>query len=270
MVTDLPLPDHGFASPHRPGTLLGVKSALLALTLQLSALAWIVALVVDSGPLEAVPALLVGVGLLSMSTVATVGMIVVGGRWSHRLGLVALAVGWIVAVIRPIDVWWIVAVVLGAAALVALLSPGLTRNIRKLPSASGPSPRAITPPLILLAAPCVLGFLGNDATVWAILIVGLAAPSVALLYSRVLPGGLLAIRLIWPLMAVAMAPAMGWWAGSASVLMGVTVGVLSWHRSVRASYHPPQEEGSMYPIPPELAPGEVLDAANIDDRGRPK
>ncbi len=247
-----------------------MKSAVLALTVQVAALAWVVALLVDTGPLEAVPALLVGVGLLSMSTVATVGMIVVGGRWSHRLGLAALGVGTVIAIIRPVDFWWILAVALTGVSLIALLSPTLTGSIRKLPSASGPPPRAVTPPLILLAAPCVLGFLGNDAAVWAILIVGLAAPNVALFYSRVLPGGLLAIRLIWPLLAVGLAPAMGWPAGTASVVMGVAVAFLSWHGSVKASYHPPQEVGTMFPIPPELTPTEVLDAAELDERGRPK
>lgn len=250
------------------GRLQVVRRPLLTGTVQLAALSWVTAIVVDSTPLSAAPAFLVGLGLLAMSTVALVGMIVSGGRWAHRLGLTALAAGVVLAVIRPIDFFWVLSVVITTAALVALLSPTLLASIRKLPSASGPPPRAITPPLILLATPAILGFLGNDATVWALLVVGVSAPNVAFLYSRVIPGGLIALRLLWPAMALAMSPWLGWLAGAAAAIMAVTVAVISWDDSVKASYHPPREVGSTFPIPPELAPKEVLDAAEIDDQGR--
>ncbi|HEX6222477.1 MAG TPA: hypothetical protein VF115_15405 [Acidimicrobiia bacterium] len=247
-----------------------MRTAFAVASIQLAALAWTLAILVDTSPLETAPALLVGLGLLAMSTVAMVGMIAVGGRWAHRLGLIAIASMVALAIIRPIDLFWGVAVGLTALSSMALLSPVVTRSIRRLPSASGPPPRAITPPLILLATPAVLGFLGNAAAPWALLVVGIAAPNVAWLYSRVLPGGLLAIRMIWPALAIALAPWMGWWAGTASVVMAAAVAVLSWHKSVKASYHPPREVGTAYPIPPELTPKEVLDAAEIDDRGRRK
>lgn len=245
-----------------------MRRPLLAGTVQLAALSWVVAIVVDSTPLSAAPAFLVGLGLLAMSTVALVGMVVSGGRWAHRLGVTALGFGAILAVIRPIDFMWVVSVVISATALVALLSPTLMGSIRKLPSASGPPPRAVASPLLLLATPAVLGFLGNDATVWALLVVGVSAPNVAFLYSRVIPGGLIAIRLLWPAMALALSPWLGWLAGVAAAILAVTVAALSWDASVKASYHPPREVGSTFPIPPELAPKEVLDAAEIDDTGR--
>lgn len=241
---------------------------LLAGTTLLAALGWIVALIVDPGPLEWAPALLYGVGLLAMATVATVGMVVVGGRWAHRLGLVSIGFGLALALIRPIDVWWVFAVGLTGLATVALLSPGLTGGIRRLPSASGPPPRAIAPPLILLAAPCVLGLAGNEATPWALLVVGLSAPSFAFAYSRVIPGGLLGVRLVWPVMTLALSPLLGLWGGITAAVLAVVVGGASWHRAVKASYHPPVEAGTTFPIPPELAPREVLDAADIDDTGR--
>jgi len=247
-----------------------VRTALAVATIQLASLAWTVALLVDATPLDRASALLVGLGILSMSTVAMIGMIAVGGRWAHRLGLFDIGFMTALAVVRPIDAIWVVAVVLTAVSLFGLLSPVVTQSIRKLPSASGPPPRAITPPLLLLATPAILGLLGNAAEPWALLIVGIAAPNVAWLYSRVIPGGLLAVRLIWPVLAVVLAPWMGWLAGTASVAIAVAVGVASWHKSVKASYHPPREVGTAYPIPPELTPKEVLDAAEIDDRGRRK
>ncbi len=241
----------------------------MTLTVQLSALSWVLAIVIDSSPLSTGPAFLVGLGLLTMSTVSLVGMVVSGGRWSHRLGLTTLAFTVVLAIIRPIDIVWVISVALTALALVALLSPTLTTSIRKLPSASGPPPRAIAPPLILLATPCILGFLGNEATTWALLVVGISAPNAAFLYSRVLPGGLLAIRLLWPALALALSPLLGWVAGVAAALIALVVAAASWDESVKASYHPPREQGSALPIPPELAPKEILDAAEIDDTGRP-
>jgi hypothetical protein len=247
-----------------------VKGSVLAVTVQLAAISWVAAIVVDNSPFTAAPAFLIGLGLLAMSTVSFVGMVVSGGRWAHRLGIVALGFGAVLAVLRPIDFMWLASVALTALALVALHSPTLMGSIRKLPSASGPPPRAITPPLILLATPCILGFLGNDATVWALLVVGISAPNVAFLYSRVIPGGLIAIRLVWPAMALALSPLLGWAAGMAAATIAVAVAWIAWDDSVKASYHPPREVGTTFPIPPELAPKEVLDAAEIDESGRPK
>jgi hypothetical protein len=247
-----------------------VKTALLVITTQIATLAWIVALLIDPSPLEQAPALLTGLGLLGMSTVAKVGMIVVNGRWAHRLGLLTMTFTMVLAIIRLIDFLWFVALALSTVAIVALLSPTVTGGIRKRPSASGPPPRAVTPPLLLLVAPVLLGLAGNGAQPWALLVVGLSAPSVALLYSRVVPGGLLALRAVWPLLAIGLSPWLGWWAGSISAALAIAVAVTSWHQSVRASYHPPQEAGTTFPIPPELAPSEVLDAAQIDETGRPK
>lgn len=240
---------------------------MLAVTVQLATLVWVIAIIVDSSPFATASAFLIGLGLLAMSTVSFVGMVVSSGRWAHRLALVALAFSAILSIVRPIDPIWFVGVALTAVALVALLSPTLTRSIRRLPSASGPPPRAITPPLILLATPCVLGFLGNDSTAWALLVVGISAPNVAFLYSRVLPGGLIALRLVWPAMALALSPLLGWAAGVAAAVIAVAVALIAWDDSVKASYHPPREVGTTFPIPPELAPKEVLDAADIDDTG---
>lgn len=247
-----------------------MKTPLLAAATLASALIWTVALVVENSPFDPAPALLIGVGMLVTATVATVGMIVAHGRWAHRLGLASVGVGVILALVREIDPMWVAATVATGLSLVALLSPPLTRSIRGLPSASGPPPRAIAPAVVLLLTPVVLGFAGNDATPWALLVVGLTAPNVAFLYSRVLPGGLLAIRLIWPLMTLALAPLLGWIAGIVAALLALTVALTAWDRSVRASYHPPREVGTTFRIPPELAPREVLDAAELDEKGRPK
>lgn len=247
-----------------------MRSSLLAATTLLAALVWTVALIVDGGPFEGAAALLIGVGLLGPATVSTVGMVVVGGRWAHRLGLVSVLTTLPLAVLRDVDLVWWAGIVSTVIASSALLSPAVTSSIRKLPAASGPPPRAIAPALILLVAPAILGFAGDDASPWALLLVGLSAPNAAFLYSRVLPGGLVAIRLIWPLMTLAVTPWLGWVAGLTSAGVALAVGITSWHSSVKASYHPPREIGTSYRIPPELAPKEVLEAAEIDEQGRRK
>jgi len=247
-----------------------VRTSLLAATPLAASLAWTAALIADSSPLEPIPALVVGVGLIVSGTVATVGIALSGGRWSRALGLVVLLVTGVVAVARPYDGWWAVGVAISALSLAALLSPALGRTVRKLPAAAGPPPRAVAAPLVLLVTPCVLGLLGNDAAPWALLTVGMGALVTAFAYSRVLPGGLLTIRLIWPLLALALAPWLGTLCGVAAALLAVAVAVLSWDRSVKASYHPPREVGTTYVIPPELTPKEVLDAAEIDESGRPR
>lgn len=234
----------------------------------LAGLMWTFALVVESDPFEPAPTVLLGVGLLAMATVSTIGLIVVGGRWAHRLGLGTLAATVVVALIRDIDIVWWVATATTALGLIALLSPTVTGSIRRLPSASGPPPRAIAPALVLLVAPVLLGLVGNGAEPWALLIVGLTAPNAAFLYSRVVPGGLLTIRLIWPLMTLALTPWLGWVAGITAAILAAAVALSAWDASVKASYHPPREAGTTYRIPPELAPREVLDAADIDEQGR--
>ena len=245
-----------------------MRSSLLSATTLLAALVWTVALIVDGEPFEDASALLIGVGMLAAATVATVGMIVVGGRWAHRLGLVTLLITIALALMRDVDLIWWVGIVATVLALTSLLSPAVMGSIRKLPAASGPPPRAVAPALILLVVPAALGFSGDDAAPWALLLVGLSAPNAAFLYSRVLPGGLLAVRLVWPLMTLAVTPWLGWVAGLTAAVSAVAVAVISWDSSVKASYYPPRQVGTSYRIPPELAPKEVLEAAEIDEQGR--
>lgn len=244
-----------------------MRSTLLAATTLLTALVWTVALVVRNAPFAPAPAVLIGVGLLATATVATIGMIVVGGRWAHRLGLASLAMTVVLAIMRDVDVAWVLGAAATAISLMGLLSTTVTSTIRKLPSASGPPPPAITPPILLLLTPALLGFMGNEATSWALLVVGLSAPNVAFLYSRVIPGGLLGIRLIWPVLTLALTPLLGWLAGATAAGLAIAVGVTAWNSSVKASFHPPREVGTTLRIPTELTPREVLDAAQIDEEG---
>lgn len=235
-----------------------------------AALAWIVALIADSGSLSQAETLLIGVGLVSTAAVSVVGMVIVGGRWAHRLAVVSVVFTLVVAAIRPIDVFWMWGLALSAAAASALFLPQVTSTIRKLPAAAGPPRGAVLAPLALVATPFLLGVSLGDGQAWAGLVVGLSATLVAFLFSRVVPGGLLALRVLWPLLAVALAPFLGIPAGLVSALAAVLVATLGWRADVKASFHPPHETGSAHRIPPELTPKEILDAAQIDERGKPR
>ncbi len=235
-----------------------------------AALAWTTALIADREPFGSAGALLAGVGLIVISTVAVVGMTVTGGRWSRRLALVSVVAGLTLAVMRPIDGFWFVATAASVVAGSALFAPSLTARIRRLPAAAGPPQSAVLLTTVLLAVPFPLGVAAGRSDAWAVLLVGLTAPLFAYLFARVVPGGLLGVRIVWPLLALSLVPALALTTGLLSAVAALAVGSLAWRSEVKASFHPPRQTGTSYPIPPELTPEDVLDAAQLDDRGRPK
>ncbi len=246
-----------------------MKSPLLAVTPLVAVVIWTIALIVDSGPFDGISVFLICISLLGMATTSVVGIVVVGGRWARRLGLVVVGATALLAVVRPIDSFWIIGLAATSLAGAALFMPSLTTGVRKLPAAVGPPPRAVLVSLTLLGTPLVLGVTQSGSAPWATLVVGLTAPLAGFAYSRVLPGGLLAVRILWPVLAIGAAIPMGWPGGLISAGLGALVAALAWDPSVKTAFHPPREVGSSYPIPPGLAPKEILDEAGIDDRGKP-
>jgi hypothetical protein len=242
---------------------------LSAITL-VSALVWAAELAAEPGPLAPASVLMIAIGLMAMATVGMVGLTVTGGRWAHRTSLASVGAMLALAVARPIDGWWATGLALTLLAAVALLSPSLTRGIRRLPAAAGPPNRAVLIPLLLIGLPFVLGLAAWDRVATGTLMVGLSAPLAALWYTRVFPGGLLVVRIAWPALAAGLAPTQPLLPAVVGAGAGVAIAMLAWHRSVKTAFHPPREIGTVHPIPPELAPTQVLDAADIDERGRPR
>lgn len=235
-----------------------------------AALIWIVALLVDADPLGSVGALLAGVGLVTVATVSVVGMTVAGGRWARRLALVSAIAGLTLAVVRSIDGVWIAGTAASIIAGSALFLPVVSGRIRKLPAAAGPPQAAVLLSLGLLTVPFVLGVVAGRSAAWPELAIGLTAPLFAFLFARVIPGGLLGVRVIWPVFALGLSPLHTPPAGWVTALVAIGVAGLAWRPEVKASFHPPRETGTRYPIPPELAPKDILDAARLDDKGRSK
>ena len=242
---------------------------LLACTPLVAALLWAVALAVDGGPLARGSVLLIVTGLLAPATVGMVGVTVTGGRWAHRTLLLVVAAMLLLAVVRPIDALWVIALAVSVLSGIALFSRPLTAGLRKLPAAGGLPARAVLLPLVLIGLPFPLGVAAWSEMSPGTLIVGLTAPIAALWFARVFPGGLYVVRVIWPIVAVGFAFTQWLAPAIVCVVFGIAVAVLAWHPSVAVAFHPPREVGSVYPIPPELAPREVLDSADLDEHGRP-
>lgn len=245
-----------------------MRPPLAALAPLCVALAWVVALAVDPTPFPQLPsALLIGVGMLVLATVSTTGLVVLGARWAHRLGWLVVALAAVLAVVRPIDAAWVAGLVAIAAAAAGLVF--VQGRVRKLPSATGPPIRAVLLPLVLAGAPVLLGLTaGGDS--WAVLTIGFSALATAFLYSRVVWGGLVVARMAWPLLALALVPSLDPVVIPITVALAASVLILAWHPSAKAAFHPQRTAGSTFPIPPELTPGDILDAAGLDERGRRK
>ncbi len=225
---------------------------------------------VEADPYEPAAVLLIGAGVITMAAVSVVGMILVGGRWAPRLALSAQAVTLVIAALRPVDVLWGFALTMTVIAVVSVLAGPVPEGIRKLPAASGPPARSVLVMLLLLGTPASMGLVSYEAATVATMIVGLSAPVVGFWYARVLPGGYYLLRFGWPAIAIGLAFAQKPASAVASVLWGVVVATVAWDPSVKVAFYPPRERGTAHPIPPELAPLEVLDAADIDDRGKPR
>ena len=225
---------------------------------------------VEPGPYVPTAVFLIGIGVIAMATVGVVGTVLVGGRWAQRLTLSAQGVTLVIATLRPLDIWWVVALAMTVVAIVSVLVGPARAGFRKLPSATGPPGRSVLVILMLLATPALVGLVSYEATTVATMIVALSGPLVAFLYSRVLPGGYYILRIGWPAIAIGLAFAQPLAAGVTSAVWGAAVAVAAWHPSVRVAFYPPRQRGTAFSIPPELAPSEILGAADINNQGEPR
>lgn len=246
-----------------------MRFALRASAPLIATLAWVVALIAEPGVYLPTSVLLVGLGLLGMTTIGTVGLVLVGAKWALRLLTLMLVATLLIAIARPVDLFSIVGLLLTGSALIALFAPASTRMVRKLPPASGPPGRAVVATLLGLSAPLILGLVPEQPNGWVVTLAALA-PLGAFLYSRTIPGGLLAMRWIIPALGIVTALMMPLPHAIVAIVLSVSIGVIAWSTEVAVAFRPLIEKGTTYAIPPELAPSEILDGAGIDERGRPK
>lgn len=244
------------------------RMAAVTLPGPVAAFLWALALP-DAGVWPAGPALVIGIWMVAAATVALTGIVAGASRWAHRLGLAVAVAGLAIAVVVPVTPLWWAAVAASGLSLVALAGPPARGLVRQRQAAGGPPRRAVALGLVLFAAPAVTAVSAVDGlgTGWL-----WVAGSILVLavYLRAAPGALLAVRALAPAMAVAGAVDAPLPVSVTCLLGGAAVAGLAWGRSVRLSIRPLVEPGRAVPIPPELAPGEVLDAAGVDSSGRRK
>lgn len=233
----------------------------------LAAILWTIEVAADPGDYDAKSLLLLGFGLITMAAVAVVGIVVANARWAHRYAMVTLALTAFLAATRPVGPFWVAGLIVSTSAAVALLGGTVRSGIRRLPAAAGPGSKAVLLPLLLLALPACFA-ISIPHMSWPIALVGLLAPLTAFLYARVIGGGLVAARLVWPLLSLTASLPLSLPDSLAPLIAAVAVAAVAWQPEVKAAYHPPVETGSTLPIPPELAPRDVLDAAARDESRR--
>ena len=227
-----------------------------------AAVAWAVALFIESAPWTDSAGAILASGLVVLSAVAVTGVMIESSRFGYWLGVSGAGLMLVIAAIREIDPAWIIAATLTTIAGVLMADRRLGGWIRtEGPVAPVPS-RAIGLGLLLLAAPIVTALSlvdGGDTIVW----LGLTAWGILIAFVRRLPGAVALVRIGPPLLAVGGAllglPGAAVW----GILMGAA-GVLAWSKAVRLAIRPLIERGSRVSIPPELLSDDVRRAAGID------
>lgn len=243
-------------------------AAIPSTVLLLATAAWTLVLGRAETRFAGASVVLMAVSLWTATVASLTGMLVARSRWARRTGLGITVAHAALAVAVPADPIWWVALGLSATAAMLLSGPWLTGVLRSRPHATGPPTRAVLVPLVLVGTPFAVGLAGGQGG--AALAVGGLALLAAFWFIRTLPWALTVVRFVWPLAAVALAWPLGLPAGVVAAAAGVAVAVLAWNKSVTRAVIPLVERGSVVRIPPELAPGEVLDAARLDERGRPR
>lgn len=233
----------------------------------LAILIWLAAIMLDPGPYHSSSVLLTGLGWLLLSTVATVGLVLVGGRWALRTLIVVLGSTLLVGTVIPLSPWSMAGLGATALGLILLLSPRQHRLVRKLPSAGGPPARSVLVTLAALGLPLALGLIPADANSW-VLAMAASGPLAAILYSRTIPGGLAAMRFGLIAASLALAAFMPLPHAIVAVLVSAAITATAWSSDVAVAFRPLIEKGTSYAIPPELTPKEILDGAGIDERGQ--
>lgn len=230
-------------------------------------LLWAGQLALGSGPWPQDASNVTATFMVVLTAVSVIGTTIAGGRWARRLATV-LALGWLALApaLEASPLWWTALVVTGAA-LAAIVGTGLAPIVRRLPAAAGPPGEAVTLPLLLLGAPVMIGLI-STAGLGVLGWIGVITASIAAgMYSKAAPGALFAVRFAAPVVLGGLGLASLPW-GVAIALWGGAVARLAWTQSARVAVRPLSGRGTAVPIPPELTPTEILDAAGVDDRGR--
>lgn len=256
---------HRFAKtrPH-----MSMTGALVSsLSLLAAAVTWGVA-VVSSPEWDDSSAVVFGVVIIVSAAVSIVGMVAGASRWAFRLGVGLSATLVAAGLTMPLTTPIVVAMGFAALALAGLGGTAMRGMIRQRPAADGPPSNSVALGALLLLSPGVWAFAARDGLNWAALTAAVLAWAGMAVYLKATPVSLVTARIGLPLSLGALAVFSGWPTGALIALTAVGAAALAWTVGARIAVEPLARPGSTVPIPPELAPRDVLDAAGIDDRGR--
>ncbi|MGF1668053.1 MAG: hypothetical protein ACFCVC_17470 [Acidimicrobiia bacterium] len=244
---------------------IATSAALLSATL-----VWGGLVVSGRGPWATDAAAVMGAGLLVLGAIAIVGILVGASRWGRVLALVVAGAGPAMAVAIPIEAAWIAGLALSAIAIYGLAGNATLGVIRTLPAASGPTPRVVAFALTLAAMPTLVAAVSPDGLEggeWTVIAAGAVSAG---LYAKAAPGALWAVRLLFPIATVGAAGATGMPRGLVWVAIGAAIGAFGWTKEARVAVRPLVEQGRAVPMFPEMVPPDILDAAGLDEKGRPR
>lgn len=248
-----------------------MRRALIATSVLLvSTVAWMTDLVTSPGPFSPDAGALLGADLVVVGAVAATAITLGHARWALRTGVTTATAGLALALVLPVDGPWVVAVAASGTALVLLTARWTGAIVRGRPAAAGPPREAVLLSLLLLVLPGVaalLGWRGLGPAHWLVVVAAVAGLFV---YTRALPGALVAVRWAMPAVLVVATVLDRGPARVAWLVAAAAVGGLAWRPGVRLAVRPLARQGTAVPILPELVPQDVLDAAGVDERGRPK
>ena len=235
-----------------------------------AAAAWTLTLAFGEPEIGSTAATVAAADLLIVTLVAIIGLVVTRAQWARRFSLVVIGLMAVMALAMPISNYWVIALLLSGLAVAAVTGPYLDDYL-KPPETGGPPPKSVVLLLLLLTLPGVAAFLSGSplsAPAWALVI---GSPIVAWAYGKAMPVGLWAARTAIPALGLAASWGLDWWA---IVLLIAAIGGeawLAWSKEVGLAVSGPNRAPATrgLPIPPELAPREVLAAAGLDDHGRP-
>lgn len=215
-------------------------------------------------------AIVLGAGILVVVSVAIVGMVAGSARWALRMGIAVSSSMIALGVVFPLSMWSGAGMALAGIAVAGLGGTAFDPLIKQRSSADGPPARAVVLPLLLLVAPPIWAVSAPEGLGVATLLAVALSWICAVWYMKALPGALTVVRFALPVGFAIAVPPSGIPLGLLIGLTGVGATALAWSVDARIAVHPLAEPGTTVPIPPELAPRDILDAAGIDDRGRRK
>lgn len=220
--------------------------------------------------LAAGPAMLLGLDLVLLSLVAAAGLVIARSAWARATGMLIALAPLSLLVIDPdrgLLIW--VTAGFSVLTLAMLLSPGVARWVGTSDKDSGPPRAAVALLTGLLLSPAVSAAASPSDTTIPLWFLAAAGPLVAIGYSRASIGAVWAARIATVPLCLAAAITAPLAGGLLVIGYGLVITTLSWRRSVVLATAPLTALPSPgYRIPPEMAPAEVLEAADLDESGR--